>query len=183
MLVWISCFCSWIEEIQGKRVTWNECLKIGFKQFDVRDEISHLCARRCVGFTHLPVPVILQHHQDTRGVRKHVKKKRHLCDVGKKPERWPTVALFPVTFQLVVCPREESTWSGIWGRPSKHTLSCARALFFGCSSAYRRSPRARPWLEFRCCQGLRPVDNEPEPIILSQWIERNRAKNESHRAN
>lgn len=45
------------------------------------------------------------------------KKKRHLCDVGKKPERWPTVALFPVTFQLVVSPREESTWSGIWGRP------------------------------------------------------------------
>lgn len=30
---------------------------------------------------------------------------------------------------------------------------------------------------------LRSVDNEPEPIILSQWIERNRARNENHRAN
>lgn len=38
-------------------------------------------------------------------------------------------------------------------------------------------------VEFWHSQGLRPVDNEPEPIILSQWIERNRAKNESHRAN
>lgn len=30
---------------------------------------------------------------------------------------------------------------------------------------------------------LRSVDNEPEPIILSQWIERNRARNENRRAN
>lgn len=30
---------------------------------------------------------------------------------------------------------------------------------------------------------LQSVDNEPEPIILSQWIERNRARNENRRAN
>lgn len=92
-------------------------------------------------------------------------------------------SLLNPTYTTLSFPCEELMSSGLWGARQKlshctHRHFCTHALV-----SLHTLTHTHPWLEFWHSQGLRPVDNEPEPIILSQWIERNRAKNESHRAN
>lgn len=62
-------------------------------------------------------------------------------------------------------------------------LSSGAAMPFITSTSTSKSSRATQLCWSLAVLILQPVDNEPEAIILSQWIERNGARNESHRAN
>lgn len=62
-------------------------------------------------------------------------------------------------------------------------LSSGAAMPFITSTSTSKSSRATQLCWSLAVLILQPVDNEPEAIILSQWIERNGARNESHRPN
>lgn len=161
------------------------CDRLHSVYFQKRDRRS-----RCVSFTYLSVPVIFQHRDDTCGIHKHLWYKVLVCScttAKKKKKKVLIIAaccsLLNPTYTTLSFPCEELMSSGLWGARQKlshctHRHFCTHALV-----SLHTLTHTHPWLEFWHSQGLRPVDNEPEPIILSQWIERNRAKNESHRAN
>lgn len=122
---------------------------------------------------------------------KHKKKGRRMLSPVKNCGLLLSHSVGPHNPSLSPCEEVMSSgffgWRRWWGRGGVRgwggRLSlCAHQHF--CTRALERTPPPHfPRLEFWHSQGLRPVDNEPEPIILSQWIERNRARNESHRAN